>query len=242
MSVTNVLLLLGGGLFAGVINTMAGGGSMLTVPLLVMAGVPGNIANGSNRVGILASTAAAATAFRRLGVEGLSRVTPVLLPVVAGALLGSFSVSLLSDELFEKIFGILMVPLLLLALRPPRAALGSWSLPATVLVFFGIGLYGGAFQVGIGLLLVLALSRSGMELVLANNVKVLVAMAINVTALPVFILNGKIAWGPALVLAAGFAVGGALGARFTVTGGEKVIRPVLALAVLALSGRLLGLY
>ncbi|MBT3248050.1 MAG: TSUP family transporter [Actinobacteria bacterium] len=242
MSVTNVLLLLGGGLFAGVINTMAGGGSMLTVPLLVMAGVPGNIANGSNRVGILASTAAAATAFRRLGVEGLSRVTPVLLPVVAGALLGSFSVSLLSDEIFEKIFGILMVPLLLLALRPPKVALGAWSLPATVLVFFGIGLYGGAFQVGIGLLLVLALSRSGMELVLANNVKVLVAMAINVTALPVFILNGKIAWGPALVLAAGFAVGGALGARFTVTGGEKVIRPVLALAVLALSGRLLGLY
>ena len=82
----DALLLVGGGTIAGVINTMAGGGSTLTVPLLVLAGVPGNIANGSNRVGVLASNVASATSFRRLGVDGLAHATPVLIPGVAGSL------------------------------------------------------------------------------------------------------------------------------------------------------------
>ena len=72
------LLLVLGGVAAGLINAVAGGGSILTVPLLVLAGVPGNDANGSNRVGILTSNAAAATAFRKLGVRGLSHSTPIL--------------------------------------------------------------------------------------------------------------------------------------------------------------------
>jgi hypothetical protein len=109
-------------------------------------------------------------------------------------------------------------------------------------VFFGVGLYAGAFQAGIGLLMVLALSRSGLDVVVANSVKVLVIMVVTCTALPVFIAGGLVDWGPALVLAAGFGVGGALGARITVTGGERVVRPVMAVAVLAMAGRLLGLY
>lgn len=86
-----VLLLVGGGMFAGVINAVAGGGSMLTVPLLVVAGVPGNDANGSNRVGILSSNVASATSFRRLGVDGLTHAAPIIVPVVAGSLSGSIS-------------------------------------------------------------------------------------------------------------------------------------------------------
>ena len=99
-----------------------------------------------------------------------------------------------------------------------------------------------AFQAGIGLLLFLALSRSGLDLVVANSIKVVVILAVTLAALPVFIIGGRIDWVPALVLAAGFAVGGAIGARVTVIGGEKVIRPVLVLAVLGFAGRLLGLY
>ena len=174
MDPADVILLLAGGLVAGTVNTMAGGGSLLTVPLLVMAGVPGNVANGSNRVGILASNTMAAVSFRRLGMSGVSRMLPVLLPVVAGSLTGSILVSRLADETFERAFGILMVPLLLLALRPPkvpRAAEGppSWPMSVTAMVFFLVGCYGGAFQAGIGLLLVLALSRSGLDLVVANG-------------------------------------------------------------------------
>tara|TARA_B100000315_G_scaffold26213_1_gene22498 strand:+ start:4116 stop:4859 length:744 start_codon:yes stop_codon:yes gene_type:complete len=247
MDPSDIVLLMVGGLVAGTVNTMAGGGSMLTVPLLVLAGVPGNVANGSNRVGILASATVAAVSFRRLGVSGVSRMLPVLLPVVAGSLTGSTLVSRLADETFERAFGILMVPLLLLALRPPKvpqAAEGpaAWPTSVMAIVFFCVGCYGGAFQAGIGLLLVLALSRSGLDLVVANSVKVLVIFAITLTALPVFIVGGRVDWGPALVLALGFGVGGAVGAHLTVGGGERVVRPVLVVAVLGLAGRLLGLW
>ncbi len=246
VTLVNVLLLLAGGLGAGVVNTMAGGGSLLTVPLLVLAGVPGNVANGSNRVGILASTTTAAVGFRRLGHSGLSRALPVLAPVAIGAVIGAVLVEQLTDEAFERAFGFLMVPLLLVSLRPPRVSASSsgptWSGPVATVVFLGIGIYGGAFQAGIGLLLVLALSRSGVDLVLANSIKVVVVLAVTVMALPVFVIGGSVDWGPALVLAAGYAVGGFMGARVTVVGGEKVVRPVLVVAVVGFAGRLIGLY
>ena len=241
----DIVLLVAGGLVAGVVNTLAGGGSLLTVPLLVLAGVPGNVANGSNRVGILVSNASATAAFRRLGVSGLSRTLPVLVPVAVGSLVGALLVARLADETFERAFGVLMVPLLVLSLRPPvlKSVEGRvWSGPFTVLVFLAVGLYGGAFQAGIGLLLMVALSRSGMDLVVANSVKVVVIMVVTVTALPLFIVGGRVDWGPAMVLAAGFAVGGALGARLTVTRGASLIRPVMVAAVVALAGRLLGLF
>jgi len=245
VDLADVLLLVGGGLLAGSVNTMAGGGSMLTVPLLVLAGLPGDVANGSNRVGILASNASATAAFHRLGVSGLSRTLPVLVPVAVGSLVGALLVVRLADETFERAFGVLMVPLLLLSLRPPvsKSVEGRvWSGPFTVLVFLSVGLYGGAFQAGIGLLLMVALSRSGMDPVVANSVKVVVIMVVTVTALPLFIVGGRVDWGPAMVLAAGFAVGGALGARLTVTRGASLIRPVMVAAVKALAGRLLGLF
>ena len=244
MDVLDVVLLVVGGLFAGCVNTIAGGGSLLTVPLLVLIGVPGDVANGTNRVGILTSNVSAAEAFRRQGVSGLSRVVPVLVPVVIGSLTGSLLISRVDAEAFERVFGIIMIPLLLLSLRPPKVQVAArpWSGPLAAAVFFGVGLYAGAFQAGIGLLMVLALSRSGLDVVAANSVKVLVVLVVTCTALPVFIAGGLVDWQPALALAAGFGVGGALGARITVAGGERVVRPVLAMAVLAMAGRLLGLY
>jgi len=225
---------------------MAGGGSLLTVPLLVLAGVPGNVANGSNRIGILTSNVTAAATFRRLGVSGLTRILPVLVPVAIGAAAGAVLVGQLADETFDRVFGFLMVPVLIVSLRQPRVEAketgGRWSSPVAALIFFGIGLYGGAFQAGIGLLLVLALSQSGLDLVVANNIKVLVTLVVTLAALPVFILGGRVDWAPALVLALGFAAGGVMGARFTVRGGDRIVRPVLVLSVLGFSGRLLGLY
>ena len=217
---------------------------MLTVPLLVLVGVPGDVANGTNRLGILTSNVSAAEAFRRQGVAGLSRVVPVLVPVVVGALVGSVLISKVDAGSFERVFGVLMVPLLLLSLRPPQVynATHPWSMRMAAVLFFGVGLYAGAFQAGIGLLMMPALARAGLDVVVANNVKVLVVMAVTCTALPVFIAGGLVDWGPGLILAAGFLVGGALGARITVVGGDRVVRPVLTVSVLAMAGHLLGLY
>ena len=244
MDALDVVLLVAGGLFAGCVNTIAGGGSLLTVPLLVLVGVPGDVANGTNRLGILTSNVSAAEEFRRQGVAGLSRVIPVLVPVVIGALVGSVLISRVDAGSFERVFGVLMVPLLLLSLRPPQihSATHLWSARTAAVLFFVVGLYAGAFQAGIGLLMMPALARAGLDVVVANNVKVLVVVAVTCTALPVFIAGGLVDWGPGLILAAGFLVGGALGARMPVVGGDRVVRPVLRVAVLAMAGHLLGLY
>lgn len=238
------LLLVVGGAAAGVINAVAGGGSTLTVPLLVLAGVPGNDANGSNRVGILTSNAAAATAFRRLGVRGLSRSLPVLAPIVVGSLVGGFAITQLTDDAFERIFGLLMLPIIVLAIRQPepRLVVRPWPVPVTVGVFFAVGLYGGAVQAGVGLVMLAALTRAGYDLVTANNVKVVANLTLTAVVLPVFIVQGNVRWLPALILAAGLTAGGWIGAHAAVRGGERFIRAGMVVAAVLLAGKLLGLY
>jgi len=244
MTFLEAVLLVVGGVVAGWINAVAGGGSILTVPLLVLAGVPGNDANGSNRIGILTSNLAAAVSFRRLGVDGLSHASKVVFPVIAGSLVGSTAISRLTDDSFETVFGLLMIPLIVLSIRKPKVRVGgpTWSRATTLVVFLLIGLYGGAIQAGVGLVLLAALTRAGYDLVTANNIKVVITLAVTAVALPVFILSGQIAWGPALVLAAGFTAGGWLGARSAVRGGERLIRAVMLVATAVLAGRLIGLY
>jgi uncharacterized membrane protein YfcA len=238
------LLLVVGGAAAGLINAVAGGGSTLTVPILVLAGVPGNNANGSNRVGILTSNAAAATAFRKLGVRGLSRSAPVLAPIIAGSLIGAFAITRLTDENFERVFGLVMLPIIFLSIRRPRVKLNPdpWPVPLTAVVFFSVGLYGGAVQAGIGLVMLAALTRAGYDLVTANNIKVVANLTLTAVVLPIFIAQGKVEWIPALILAAGFTAGGWIGAHAAVKGGERLIRIGMVMAALLLAGNLLGLY
>ena len=123
--------------------------------------------------------------------------------------------------------------------RNRRAVWSLWIV--LTLALFAVGLYGGAFQVGVGILLLFALSHGGLDLVRANAVKVQVIAAVTLVAVPVFAIEKQIAWLPAGFLAVGFTLGGALGVRLAVRGGEKLIRPVLALAVIALAGRMFGL-
>lgn len=244
MTLDEAAILIGGGLAAGVVNTLAGGGSLLTVPLLVLVGLPGTVANGTNRIGILVQNAAAAWRFRALGVSGFRNAAAVVLPVAAGSLAGAATIARVSDPAFETLFGLLMLVVLVPTLRPPRPRLDArpWPAPVTALVFFAIGLYGGAFQAGVGLLLVAALAHAGHDLVRANSVKVVVNCALTLFALPAFLLAGQIAWVPALALASGFFAGGEIGARVAVRGGERIVRIAMAVAVVALAGRMLGTY
>jgi len=246
MDWTSAAMLAAGGFVAGVINTLAGGGSMLTVPLLVLLGLPGTVANGTNRIGILAQTVSATWSFEGAGVHALRPALPVLFPLGLGALVGALGAAQLSDQAFEKGFGIVMILLLLPTLRPPKAKEQVAATPSRgavhFLIFFSIGVYGGAFQAGVGLFLLLALARSGYDLVTANAIKTLVVIALTAVAVPIFIAHGQVEWAPALLLSVGFAGGGIAGARFAVRGGDRLIRPVLALSVVALAGRMLGLY
>jgi len=244
---TTWMMLALGGLVAGVINTLAGGGSLLTVPLLVFLGLPATVANGTNRIGVLFQNLVSTLRFRKEGLDGLRGAMPILLPIVIGSLLGATVASRMSAEIFKQVFGIAMVALLIPILRharpvDPTKTLEPRSRLLNFAIFFGIGLYGGAIQAGVGLFLIAALARSGLDLVRANAIKVVIIGVLTLVAVPVFIAHDQVDWPFASALVVGFAAGGELGARAAVKGGEKLIRPVLVVAVLAMAGRMLSLY
>ncbi len=235
------------GLVAGVINTLAGGGTLLTVPTLVYFGLPATVANGTNRIGVLLQNVFATRSFRREGLDALAESLPIVLPAIVGSILGATVAARLSAESFERIFGVAMIVLLVPILRgskpkpsgppgPPRSRLLNAA------IFFAIGFYGGSIQAGVGIFVIAALARSGVDLIRANAIKVILVGALTLVALPVFILQGQIDWPYALAMASGFALGGELGARAAARGGERVIKPVLVVSVLAMAGKMLGMY
>lgn len=241
------LALAAAGLVAGVINTLAGGGTLLTVPVLVAFGLPATVANGTNRVGVLVQNYFAMRGFRREGFDALAESLPILVPAVVGSIVGAAVASRMPSALFERIFGVAMIALLVPILRGQRTGRATSEVRrrsplANVALFGAIGFYGGSIQAGVGIFVIAALARSGLDLVRANAIKVILIGALTLVALPVFILHDQVHWPYAIATAAGFALGGTLGARLAARGGERVIKPVLVVAVLAMAGRMLGLY
>jgi hypothetical protein len=245
--VTTWCVLAIGGLVAGIVNTLAGGGSLLTVPLLVFMGLPATTANGTNRIGVLSQNIVSTLRFRKEGFDGIRGAVPILIPIMLGSAVGAMIASRMSAEIFRQVFGIAMIGLLYPMLRSARPRNGTESLEprsrfANALIFFGVGLYGGAIQAGVGIFLIATLARSGLDLVRVNSIKVVVIGALTLVAVPVFIAHDQVDWTLASALVVGFALGGELGARAAVVGGERLIKPVLVVSVLAMAGRMLGLY
>ncbi len=224
-------------------NTLAGGGSFLAVPLLTLLGLPVTVANATNRVAVLAQNLTAVAGFRREGVSGLDLGLRLLPATLLGSWLGSWVASWISPEIFEPLFGLVMLAALPLVLRKPaldRSAPRRLSLPLQVAIYFGLGVYGGAIQAGIGIPLLLALvGAGGLDLVRANSVKVVIIAALTAVALVQFVVAGLVVWSYGLVLAAGSAIGGYLAARWGSRIGPGLIRPILLVAIVALAIRFL---
>jgi uncharacterized membrane protein YfcA len=232
------------GVFAGTVNTLAGGGSLVTVPLLVLAGLPADVANGTNRIGVLLQSLSAWWWFR--GREATSAPLGALevVPAVIGGTLGAVLAAQLDADQFAGVIGWAMLALIpTLFVRPERWAGGSGVAPAwaRALGFLAVGVYGGFLQAGVGLFLVAALVLlSGRDLVGANAGKVALVALFTVPAVAVYAAGGLVAWAPALAVAAGSVVGGNLGARLTVAWGAGAVRWILVAVVVVTSGQLLG--
>lgn len=240
-SVATVGWLVGGGFLAGLVNTLAGAGSLINLPLLASVGLPHLLANATNRVAVLVQTGAAVASFRRSGHLPWETTRGLLVPTLLGSAVGAFVATLLPERIFRPIVGAELLALAWLLLRHPdlwlHPAPGGRRLSrgARHLVFFAIGVYAGFIQAAVGFLLVAALVRLlGLDLIRANAAKAILTATATLLALAIFLAAEMVDWAPALVLAAGNGLGGWVGARLAVRKGAGWIRWFLvATAVLA---------
>lgn len=243
MSVGTALLLFAGGAAAGFINTVAGGGSVITLPILTeLAGA--SVANGTNRVAILVSNAVAAFGYNRGGAVPWPIVLPLVPAVILGAVGGAIVATSLSAEAMQTAIGVvLLLVALSVFIRPNRwleGASTTWSRPISLLVFVGVGFYMGFVQAGVGFLLLAALVfGAGLDLVKANGAKVVLIFSATLIALVLFAQAGQVDFGLGLVMAAGNATGAYVSARLAVARGAGWVRWLLLLAALFAAGRLL---
>ncbi len=238
-----LLLLFVGGAIAGTLNVLAGGGSFLTLPLLIFLGLPAGIANATNRVGVLVQNLAASWSFDRDGVLDRQAILWAALPATFGAGLGTFLALRVSDDGFEKILATAMIAITLLSFwSPPKYFAEADSRRRTLFLaisFFGVGVYGGFLQAGVGFLMLAATSFAAIDLVRGNAVKVLTAFCFTALSLLIFAWQGKVDWPMGAALAAGNLIGGLFGARLAVAKGHAWLKVVVTVTVIACALKLL---
>lgn len=223
LSIEFSILLIFIGLAAGIINTLAGGGSNLTLPVLMMLGLPADVANGTNRVGVFLQCVSGIWGFWRKGSMPVNVAPSVLMPTLIGGLLGALMASFLSLPLLKPALLLAMLGMALLILLKPSVVAPPKGTPIHVasmgsLPWWGLflaGIYGGFVQAGVGFVLLGALcGLMRFDLVRANALKVMCAGAFTLVALIVFIARDQVAWIPGILLAAGSMIGAQIGVHF----------------------------
>lgn len=240
------LLLLPVGFIAGVVNTIAGGGSFLTLPALMWCcGLPAQTANGSNRIAILIQSGYGTHLYRKQGrLDGPASLR-LLPPMLLGAVAGAYLASVLAPDVFEIVFGVLFLLMAGVMAANPKALLATGIKPrgsawVEVPLFIGLGLYAGFIQAGVGVLLLISLSLcSGLDLSRANGVKLAVVAVVQVLALGIFAWQGQVDWIAGAVLAAGNTAGAPLGAKLAMRKGAKLIFAFVLIVMVATGAKLL---
>lgn len=242
-----IALLVGVGAAAGFVNTAAGAGSLLSLRLLMLLGVPATIANATNRLPVLAQSVAAGLGFHGGGKLDKGGVLRAAIPASAGSLVGAFAASYAPERamryiLIVALFGMAVVSLLPTKKKAPAPVDGAatpapapnLTTPAAIAWLFVAGMYGGFLQAGVGLVLLFALSNvGGYDLVRANALKVVVVGIFTLVSLAVFIVRGEVWYGPGLVMCAGSVVGARLAVRFAMNRGAALKKLVVLVDLVA---------
>ncbi|MFC1770581.1 sulfite exporter TauE/SafE family protein [Candidatus Margulisiibacteriota bacterium] len=231
------------GIITSFINAMAGGGSVLTLGVMMLMGIDGAVANGTNRIGILLGAISGVLAYRTEKYSNIKLSLIFGLWAIPGAIIGSLTAVNVSNALFQKILAVVMIFVLATLFIPKRMTDGVNKKQLRFLVYpalFLIGLYAGFIQAGVGFLLMAALRHFlGMNLVRVNMHKLFITMVFSVPAIIVFSLNGKIIWFYAVSLAAGNLIGSWVSVKFSIKKGEKAIKIVLAVAMALMAAKFL---
>jgi uncharacterized membrane protein YfcA len=211
------------GLMAGLINTLAGNGSVFTLSLLLFAGMPAGLANGTNRVGAMVQVLVSVLTFRKAPKFKplLKESTWLMIPTVIGTIVGANSALQVSDEILTKVIGYLMIFMLgIVLLKPKRWLIETASREhnksvLNFIIFFAIGWYAGFIQMGMGILFLGALVLvSKYSLIDANFIKIIICFIILIPALFIYVYNDQVDWKPAIALAIGQGLGGWFATKF----------------------------
>jgi uncharacterized membrane protein YfcA len=227
------------GILTGFINTLAGSGSLITLPLLMFMGLPANVANGTNRIGIFLQSAVGAASFRQSRVFEYREGLWLSLPATAGSLIGAIAAVNMSTRIMETIIGCLLLFMFFIVLYKPEKWITDkagtidgrprfWQL----VIFFFIGLYGGFIQAGVGFILLAGLVfGAGVNLTKANALKVFIVFVYTSVAIVVFVLNKQVNYLAGFVLASGSMVGAYIATKFAVRSGPRIVRIILLIII-----------
>ncbi len=234
------------GFLAGVINTLAGGGSLFTLPVLIFLGLPPQVANGTNRIAIVVQSLSGAIGFQSKGVSSFPFNIYLGISASIGACLGAQIAIDIDGYIFNKILAVIMIVIGILILfrqkklefQPPERLKGKylfWS----ILGFFIIGIYGGFINAGIGIVIMLFLNRfNQMSLVKTNATKVAVVFIYSTLALLIFSYNDAVDWKMGLFMALGTIFGAWFSSRWSVKKGDRVIRYAMLTTIFIMAVKL----
>lgn len=216
MSSTDILISLIGGFCAGMINTLAGFGSIITLAIYMdLLGLPGHIANATNRINVMASSSVSTITFYRYKMLDFGKSGWYLVMIILGALLGIYLATIISSAQFKSAFSYVLIPILVILLMNPKKmikpdpnakAISKWILFPSL---FLAGIYAGFIQAGFGvILLILLVMLAKQDLVKSNALKVAVVSFYTIMALVIFQIQGMLYWKMGLAMAVGQAFGG----------------------------------
>jgi uncharacterized membrane protein YfcA len=246
--VFDILILILAGILAGFINTLAGGGSVITLSLLLILGLPATVANGTNRLNVLFQTISSVVVFWRKKMFIHSKIPWLIIPAAIGSVGGAWTATGINTRHLEVAMVVIMAIMLLfmfvkpsLWLRENTSLLGKKIRWWQILMFLAVGWYAGFLHVGVGYLLLMALVLGvGFEIVKANAIKNLVVLFSAVVSLIIFMVSGQVQYFYGLLLSAGSVVGAYIASMMAVKKGGNFVRWVVVgsviLAVLKISG------
>ncbi|MFM8534293.1 MAG: sulfite exporter TauE/SafE family protein [Acidimicrobiia bacterium] len=232
-----LLLLASTGAIAGALNVIGAGGSFLTLPVLLFVGLPASIANGTNRVGVLAQNIGGLYGFHRHGAVDWKWSLTACLPALAGAALGVWLALALPNVAFKRFLSIAMLALTLWSLLSPgaggqakRAPKSPWH-PGVVLGFFVVGVYGGFIQAGVGFIVLSVTTWAGLDMLRGNAAKLLTVLLVTVLSLAVFAASAQVDWPRGLALATGNLIGSHYGVKLAIYKGDAWLQRAVTTTV-----------
>jgi len=239
--------LIGAGFLCGFINTLAGSGSLISLPLLMFMGLPAGVANGTNRIAILLQNVVGVASFKQQKVFHWKEGIWLAIPAVIGSVIGaSFAVNINEKIMTQVIGGLLVVMFFLIIFKPDIWVKGKAGLISArpsilqIIIFFGIGLYGGFIQAGVGFFLIAGLVLgAGFDLVKTNAIKLFIVLIYTPFALAIFIINDQVNWKYGLILGVGNMLGAFVASRYAVSWGAKVVRILLLVIIFGAAIKLL---